>query len=108
MEQNERKQIKQVSIRMTEAQYAQLKCAVSSSGLSQAEFLRRMIMNIPIVSTVGFLPMVAELKRIGNNANQIAKGINNGSITGFDEINQDLYVIRREMERIWELLRKSI
>jgi SMC interacting uncharacterized protein involved in chromosome segregation len=88
---------------MTETDYEAMKKRVAESGKSQAEFLRQAISEKKIVSTDGMKALVPELKRIGNNLNQIARSCNEGRGAVCDEVKQ----IEKELGEVWRLLRQS-
>ncbi|MDR2357299.1 MAG: MobC family plasmid mobilization relaxosome protein [Oscillospiraceae bacterium] len=46
--------------------------------------------------------LVPEMKRIGNNLNQIARSCNEGYGVVYDEVKQ----IKKEMGEVWRLLRQ--
>jgi hypothetical protein len=99
-----RKQTKQVVIRMTETDYEEMKKRVAESGKNQAEFLRQAILKKKIVYTDGMKSLVPELRRIGNNLNQIARRCNEGHQPGYDAVKK----IEKELGEIWRLLKLSI
>lgn len=97
-----RTQTKQVVIRMTEEEFEEMKRRVEKSGKKQAEFLREAILKKTIVSTEGMKALVPELKRIGNNINQIARSCNEGRQATYAEVKQ----IEKELGEVWQLLRR--
>ena len=99
-----RKQTKSITIRMTEDEYNILKERVSKSGMKQADFLRRSLFCKNIVSINGADKIIIELKRIGNNVNQIAKKLNIGGSLYQNELAD----LTEELKNIWQLLRQSV
>lgn len=97
-----RTQSKQVVIRMTEDDYETMKKRIERSGKKQAEFLREAILTKQIISTDGIKALVPELKRIGNNLNQIARSCNEGRGATYWEVKQ----IEKELGEVWQLLRQ--
>lgn len=83
-----RTQTRQIVIRLSEKDFLVLKEKVLLSGMSQAEFLRQAILKKKIVSTEGMRSIVPELKRIGNNINQIARKCNEGYQPSYTEIKK--------------------
>ena len=80
---------KRITIRVSEALYEVIKYSAKKSGLSLAEYCRRAVLNQPIKK----LPVIihdekeiaqalrnidADIKRLGNNMNQIARHLNQG------------------------------
>ena len=67
-----RKRNVQINIRISEAEAEQLRKKVEQSGMSQQEYILSCVLNKPITNTDGIKELVPELKRVGNNLNQIA------------------------------------
>jgi F0F1-type ATP synthase beta subunit len=96
-----RKQTKNITIRMTEEDYIKLMARVKKSGMKQADFLRKAILNKNIVSINGVEMLIPELKRIGNNVNQIARYMNQGFY-----VHEDAFkLVAGELRNIWQQLR---
>ena len=77
--------------------------------LSRTEFLVSAGMGKPIVILDDLKPMLAELRRIGNNVNQLTRKVNSGEVyvVGLNEINEQLgaiavglYAIQEEVDRV--------
>ena len=64
---------KQLSFRVSEEEYQQLQEKISESGKNQQEYILSCVLEKQIVNTDGIKELIPELKRIGNNLNQIAK-----------------------------------
>ena len=64
---------KQLSFRVSEEEYQQLQEKISESGKNQQEYILSCVLEKQIVNTDGIKELLPELKRIGNNLNQIAK-----------------------------------
>ena len=97
-----RTQTKQVVIRMTESDYEKLKRQVEKSGKNQAEYLRQAILKKEVINTDGMRALIPELKRIGNNVNQIARSVNEG----YPALSSDVQQIEKELGEVWRLLRQ--
>ena len=69
---------KQLSFRVSEEEYQQLQEKISESGKNQQEYILSCVLEKQIVNTDGIKELIPELKRIGNNLNQIAKRCNEG------------------------------
>lgn len=96
-----RKQTKNITIRMTEEDYIKLMARVKKSGMKQADFLRKAILNKNIVSINGVEMLIPELKRIGNNVNQIARYMNQVFY-----VHEDAFkLVAGELRNIWQQLR---
>lgn len=70
--------------------------------MSQQDYLTRAITQKEIISTDGVKELVPELKRIGNNLNQIARRCNEGNQATHGEVEQ----IGKELNEVWRLLRQ--
>lgn len=87
---------------MTESEYETLKKGVALSGLSQTELLTKCLLYSEFTNTDGVRAILPELKRIGNNVNQISQRLNSG---GSVEPEEWTY-IRKEFDEVWQLLRQ--
>lgn len=99
-----RKRPKQIVIRMSEEEYDTLKNKVKKSGMKQQEYLIKAITNQTITNTDGLKEIVPEIKRIGNNLNQLAKKANEGNNVSADEVE----LMKKELDGAWQLLRQCI
>ena len=71
---------KQLSFRVSEEEYQQLKEKISESGKNQQEYILSCVLEKQMVNKDGIKELIPELKRIGNNLNQIAKRCNEGGM----------------------------
>ena len=71
---------KQLSFRVSEEEYQQLQEKISESGKNQQEYILSCVLEKQIVNMDGIKELIPELKRIGNNLNQIAKRCNEGGM----------------------------
>lgn len=71
----------QINIRITIAEDHYFRQQAASAGLSVAEFIRQSALNIRIVTPLGKdrSRLSYEINRLGNNANQIARRLHQGS-----------------------------
>ena len=81
-----KKRPRQLIVRLTEDELRRIKKQVRESGLSQQEFVRLILLDGIVTNTDGVKQVIPELKRIGNNINQIKE-------------------IRKEVDLIWRLLK---
>ena len=95
---------KQIVIRMSEEEYNQVKTNVALSGMRQQEYLIKAVTNQTITNMDGVKEIVPELKRVGNNLNQLAKKANEGKGVPLAEVEQ----MKKELDEIWQLLRRCI
>ena len=99
-----RKRTKQVVIRMTEDEYTAIKLKVDQSELSQQDYLIKALSNKKIIVVDGIKELTVELKRIGNNLNQLTHACNEGKA----DCQAEVAVIEKELNSIWRLLRLSV
>lgn len=99
-----RSKSKQIVIRLSEQDYETVKKKVAQSGMKQQEYLTRAITQKEVVSTDGLKEFLPDLKRIGNNLNQIAHHCNENDPVNHDEVVQ----IGKELNEVWQLLRLLI
>lgn len=95
---------KQIAVRVTEEEYTEIMELVAKSGMTQQEFFSRAIRETTVTNMDGMKELVPELKRIGNNLNQLAKKANEGGGVAAAEVE----VIQGELDEVWQLLRQCI
>lgn len=95
---------KQISFRMTEDEYKYVMKKIEKAGMSQQEYFLKALYETTIYNTDGLKEVVPEMKRIGNNLNQIAKKYNEGAAVPVDEWNE----LVGGYNEIWQLLRRLI
>ena len=78
---------KQIVIRVSEEELAQIKEKVEQSGKSQQQYIIEALTQSNIVNLDGLKEIYPELKRQGNNLNQIAKKLNEN---GYVDYKQEL------------------
>ena len=98
-----------VPIRFSDHELSVIDANAKKAHLSRTEFLVSAGMAKPIVILDDLKPILAELRRIGNNVNQLTRKVNNGEIyvVGLTEINKQLsavaaglYTIQKEVDRL--------
>lgn len=95
---------KQLSFRVSEEEETQLRKKIEESGKNQQEYIISCILNKPIVNTDGIKELVPELKRVGNNLNQIAHALNGSSYYSYNLITEN----QKELTEIWQLLKQYL
>lgn len=91
MEHRYRTNLKKVFL--SDSELSQLKHCIDQSGCqSFSEYARRTLldpgMNFITIDTTGYQDLIFELKRIGNNINQIARSINYSNLITEAELNE--------------------
>lgn len=95
-----RKRAKNVHIRMTEEEYKVFEKLLEKSGLTQNEYGLRCLSNKKIVVLDGFKELAEQVKKVGVNVNQIAKGINSRSGVSEGVITE----MQKELGEVWRSL----
>ena len=96
---------KQVMFRLSEEEYEKLQQKVEQSGMNQQEYILRAVLNQSIKNTDGMKELLPELKRIGNNLNQIARRCNEG---GFLPSEHEVRKHGEELNQIWLSLKQYL
>ena len=101
-----RKRNKTLTVRLTEKEYTQIRRNAKKAQKSITDYIVALSNEIPITVSEDVKPLIAEMKRIGNNLNQIATKINSGA---FDSYNfSDVVGEQRKIyEQLYEIARKG-
>ena len=96
---------KQIVIRVSEEELAQIKKKVEQSGKSQQQYIIEALTQKQVINTDGIKEIYPELKRQGNNLNQIAKKLNeNGDV----DYKHELPDTMKEVREVWRLLKQYL
>ena len=95
---------KQIVIRVSEEELAQIKEKVEQSGKSQQQYIIEALTQSNIVNTDGIKELIPELKRVGNNLNQIAHALNGGRYYQYNLITDN----QKELDKVWQLLKQYL
>ena len=104
-----RKRNKVVPVRFSDHELSVIDANAKRANMSRTEYLVSAGMDKPIVIIDDLKPMLAELRRIGNNVNQLTRKANSGEVyvVGLNEINEQLsaiavglYAIQKEVDRV--------
>ena len=96
---------KQLSFRVSEEEYQQLQQKILESGKNQQEYILSCVLEKQIVNMDGIKELIPELKRIGNNLNQIAKRCNEG---GMLPSEAEVRKHGEELNKVWQSLRQYL
>ena len=101
-----RKRNKTLTVRLTEKEYNLIRGKAKKAKMSITDYIVALSNELPIKVSEDVKPLILELKRIGNNLNQIAMKINSGA---FDSYNFcDVVEEQRKIyEQIYEIARKG-
>ena len=87
------------NFRVNEKEYNKIKSKIEKSKLNTSEYLLRTSMDKDVIVINGLEEIIIQLRKIGNNINQLTKLCNQGRIT-----NINLEDVKKEMNSIWQLL----
>ncbi len=96
---------KQIVIRLSDQEYQALKTQIKQSGKNQQEYLIAAIFKTKIVNLNELRAIIPELKRQGNNLNQIAKILNSGHANIAESAVEKTL---KEVEETWRSLRQFL
>ena len=101
-----RKRDKTLTIRVTEKEKQYIKKRANKAGLSVTDYMVRLSLETPIYIPVNMQPFLLELKRNGNNINQLTKKVNAKIFTAynFDDFTDE---IEKLTERIGDVGRRN-
>ena len=93
----------QVSVRLSDKEYALLQKKLAASGKSLTEFFVETISKGKVIVINDFIPLLSELKRQGVNLNQLARRANQFSTLSEHEIMDTLQHCQNTYRRLYEL-----
>ena len=96
---NKQNKNKHFNFRVNEKEYNVIKTKIEKSKLNTSKYLLRTAMDKDIIVIDGLEEIIKQLRKIGNNINQLAKLSNQGRL-----INVNLEDVKEEMKNIWQLL----
>ena len=96
---NKQNKNKHFNFRVNEKEYNVIKTKIEKSKLNTSKYLLRTAMDKDIIGIDGLEEIIIQLRKIGNNINQLAKLSNQGRL-----INVNLEDVKEEMKNIWQLL----
>jgi len=103
-----RKANKQINFRVTPDEYERLNKMANKFNQSVPAFCKERSLKAkvksPKIDKQGALKFASELRRIGNNVNQIAKVLNSGENANMDEIRD----IKKELRSIWQQFNSAL
>lgn len=99
-----RKRNVQIKFRASEEEAEQLQRKVEQSGKSQQEYILASVLNKSVTNTDGIKELIPELKRVGNNLNQIAKELHGRGYYQYDLITQN----QKELTELWQQLKQYL
>ena len=104
MKMSQRSRDIQIKFRVSEEEAEQLRKKVEQSGKSQQQYIIEALTQSNIVNTDGIKELIPELKRVGNNLNQIAHALNGSSYYSYNLITEN----QKELTEIWQSLKQFL
>lgn len=95
--------------RVSEKEYERVDKLAEKSKLNKSEFMRKSILRKKIIVIEDIKDLAIELRRIGNNLNQLTRAVNAGEvkdITELKEIKEKLNITFDEVIRALEKVNK--
>jgi len=100
----ERKRKHHISCYLDDKEYTAYRDKRSKTYYNQSEYIRKCVLDKKITVIPGIRDLIMELKRIGNNLNQLAYKVNSGEVTvlgdNLGKINDDLSVVWNKLSKI--------
>ena len=105
-----RKDSKQINVRVSEPEYSKLKQSAETLNMSLPAFVKKKAKGAKLVApkleAKQAQNIVQQLNYLGNNVNQMAKALHTfGDRVEVDEMNDKLEFIQKEMMKIWQQLK---
>jgi len=95
-----------LTIRVTEKEKLYIKKRAEKADLSTTDYIVRLSLETPIFIPVNMQPFLLELKRIGNNINQLTKKVNAKVFSSYN-FEEFIEAIDKLTERIGEVGRRQ-
>ena len=95
---------KQIKFWSNEQELQQIKEKVEKSKLSQQYYLLKCALNKEIIVIDDIKELVTELKRIGNNLNQLTRAIHTGDLPNIGEVEK----MNKDLEIVWNEVIKAL
>jgi hypothetical protein len=100
-----KKRPKQITFRASQEEYKIIQTKIKKSGLKQQDFLLNMAMEKEIVFVEGLTELLTEVKRQGNNLNQLTRKLYSN---GYIDYKNELPKMEKEWEEVWQLLKSYL
>ena len=101
-----RKRDKTLTVRLTESEKANIEKKAAKAKMNLTEYIIAVSNKSKINVTEDTKPLLVELKRIGNNINQIAMKINSGALSSYN-FTEVINMQRKIYEQMLELVGKN-
>jgi len=91
-----------ITFRVTKEELEKIEGKITKSKLARSDYIRQSVLDKKIVVVEGLVEYSNELRRIGNNINQLTKAFHEGKDI---QANEKLEEIQKELIEAWQLLR---
>lgn len=95
---------KQIKFYADEKEFQQIKKQIEKSKLSQQDYLLKCALDKNIIVIEDMKVFIGELKRIGNNLNQLTKVVNSEKILNTEELSK----MNMELSEVWKEVVKTL
>ena len=95
-----------LTIRVTEKEKQYIKKRAEKAGLTVTDYIVRLSLETPIFIPVNMQPFLLELKRIGNNINQLTTKVNSKVFSSYN-FREFIDAIEKLTERIGDVGRRN-
>ena len=95
---------KQIKFYANEKEFQQIKKQIEKSKLSQQDYLLKCALDKNIIVIEDMKVFIGELKRIGNNLNQLTKVVNSEKILNTEELSK----MNMELSEVWKEVVKTL
>ncbi|MFA5015024.1 MAG: MobC family plasmid mobilization relaxosome protein [Actinomycetota bacterium] len=101
----ERKRKHHISCYLDDKEYIAYRDKRAKTYYSQSEYIRKCVLDKKITVIPGIRDLAVDLKRIGNNLNQLTYRVNTGEVT---VLGDNLKEIKDDLKAVWEKLSKML
>lgn len=98
----------ELCLRLSQAEKDVLEKNAAKCGISKSVYLRRLIVGTPIRARPSgeIRELRVEVHRIGNNINQIARGVNSGQVTP-ETAQRALFLLGKVYEQMYRIAKRG-
>ena len=96
---NKQNKDKHFNFRVNEKEYNKIKSKIKKSKLNTSEYLLKTAMDKEIIVINGLEEAITQLRKIGNNINQLTYLANSGRI-----YTVDLSEVKQEIGKVWNVI----
>ena len=100
-----RKRNNSLGIWLTTEELEDLKTKISKTNLNKSAYIRKCILEKNFTVIPGIRDLIIEIKRIGNNLNQITRCVNEGLVK---ILGSDLFDIKEDLKKVWKQLAETL